>query len=47
MKLSDRYREAPGAAFDLHRTQERKGSGVSYVALIPGVTSIDLEYGST
>jgi (p)ppGpp synthase/HD superfamily hydrolase len=45
MQLSDRYRSALGLAFDLHRFQERKGSGVPYVAHLIGVSSLVLEYG--
>jgi (p)ppGpp synthase/HD superfamily hydrolase len=45
MQLSDRYRDALVFAFDLHRAQERKGSGVPYVAHILGVSSLVLEYG--
>jgi GTP pyrophosphokinase len=47
MQLSDRYRAALGLAFDLHRFQERKGSGVPYVAHLIGVSSLVLEYGGT
>lgn len=45
MKLSDRYRAALAWAFELHRDQERKGSGVPYVAHVLGVSSLVLEYG--
>lgn len=45
MTLGERYREALGFAFELHRAQERKGSGVPYVAHIIGVSSLVLEYG--
>jgi (p)ppGpp synthase/HD superfamily hydrolase len=45
VQLSDRYRTALIFAFDLHRTQERKGSGVPYVAHVLGVSSLVLEYG--
>ena len=46
MLLSDRYRDALGLAFELHRTQERKASGVPYVAHVIGVSSLALEYGA-
>jgi (p)ppGpp synthase/HD superfamily hydrolase len=45
--LSDKYKQALAFAFDLHRTQERKGSGTPYVAHILGVSSMALEYGAT
>jgi len=45
MMLSDRYRQALEFAFDLHREQERKGSGVPYVAHLLGVSSLVLEHG--
>ena len=45
MKLSPRYRDALTFAFDLHRTQERKGSGVPYFAHLVGVSSLALECG--
>lgn len=44
--LSDRYRDALGFAFDLHRAQVRKGSEVPYVAHLLGVSSMALEYGA-
>ena len=47
MILSDKYKQALAFAFDLHRTQERKGSGTPYVAHILGVSSMALEYGAT
>jgi (p)ppGpp synthase/HD superfamily hydrolase len=46
MKLSDRYAVALEFAFRLHRSQERKGSGVPYVAHLLGVSSLALEYGA-
>jgi len=46
MMLSDRYREALNLTFELHRTQERKGSGVPYVAHLLGVSSLALEFGA-
>ncbi len=38
-------RDALDFAFDLHREQERKGSGVPYVAHLLGVSSMVLEHG--
>jgi (p)ppGpp synthase/HD superfamily hydrolase len=46
MKLSDRFAEALTWAFELHQTQERKGSGVPYISHLLGVASIALEYGA-
>jgi (p)ppGpp synthase/HD superfamily hydrolase len=45
VQLSDRYRTALAFAFDLHRAQERKASGVPYVAHVLGVSSLVMEYG--
>lgn len=45
MLLTDRFREALTLAFDLHREQERKTSGVPYVAHVLGVASLVLEHG--
>lgn len=45
--LSKRFNEALTFAADLHATQERKGSGVPYIAHLLGVSSIALEYGAT
>lgn len=45
MILSDRYRRALEFAFELHRHQSRKGSGVPYVAHVLGVSSLVLECG--
>ena len=45
MPLSDRFRSALTFAFDLHRDQERKGSGVPYVAHVLGVASLVMEHG--
>jgi len=47
MILSDRYRCALTYAFDLHRTQERNGTSIPYVAHLLGVSSLTLEYGGT
>jgi (p)ppGpp synthase/HD superfamily hydrolase len=44
--LTGRYREALTFAFDLHREQARKGSGVPYVAHLLGVSSLALEHGA-
>jgi (p)ppGpp synthase/HD superfamily hydrolase len=43
--LGARFRDALTFAFDLHRTQERKGSGVPYIAHLLGVASLVIEYG--
>jgi (p)ppGpp synthase/HD superfamily hydrolase len=43
--LTDRFRAALNLAFDLHRDQERKGSGVPYVAHVLGVASLVMEHG--
>jgi len=45
MLLTHRFRAALNLAFDLHRTQERKGSGVPYVAHLLGVASLVMEHG--
>jgi (p)ppGpp synthase/HD superfamily hydrolase len=45
MQLSERYEAALQLAFRLHRTQERKGSSVPYIAHLLGVSSLALEYG--
>jgi len=45
--LSEKYKQALAFAFDLHRTQERKGSGTPYVAHILGVSSMAMENGAT
>jgi (p)ppGpp synthase/HD superfamily hydrolase len=47
MKLSPLFDEALLWASHLHAAQERKGSGVPYVAHLLGVASIALEYGAT
>lgn len=47
MFLSARFREALTYAFDLHREQQRKVSGVPYVAHLLAVASIALEHGAT
>lgn len=46
MTLSDRFPEALAWAARLHADQERKGSGVPYVAHLIGVASIALEHGA-
>ena len=45
MLLSPRFRLALTLACDLHAQQERKGSGVPYVAHVLGVASLVLDYG--
>jgi (p)ppGpp synthase/HD superfamily hydrolase len=45
MILSSTFRDALDFAFDLHQEQERKGSGVPYVAHLLGVSSLVLEHG--
>ncbi|MGL5079852.1 MAG: HD domain-containing protein [Microcoleaceae cyanobacterium] len=47
MRLSARFTEALNYAVQLHGNQERKGSGVPYVAHLLGVASLALEYGAT
>src|SRR6188474_2789663 len=44
--LSHRFDEALDVAADVHRRQGRKGTQVPYLAHIPGVASIALEYGA-
>ncbi len=44
--LSNRFNQALAFAAELHAQQQRKGSGVPYVAHLLGVTSIALEYGA-
>ncbi|MGF1490975.1 MAG: HD domain-containing protein [Microcoleaceae cyanobacterium] len=46
MQLSDRFTQALTYATQLHAQQERKGSGIPYVAHLLGVTSLALEYGA-
>ncbi|NJK39413.1 MAG: bifunctional (p)ppGpp synthetase/guanosine-3',5'-bis(diphosphate) 3'-pyrophosphohydrolase [Oscillatoriales cyanobacterium RM2_1_1] len=46
MQLSERFTDALNYAIQLHGTQERKGSGVPYVAHLLGVASLALEYGA-
>ncbi len=43
--LTERYRDALALTFELHQRQERKGSGVPYVAHVLGVSSLVLEHG--
>lgn len=45
MNLTERYADALVFAFELHRTQFRKGSQVPYVAHLLGVSSLVLENG--
>ncbi|WP_066376654.1 HD domain-containing protein [Anabaena sp. CA = ATCC 33047] len=44
--LSERFTQAFIYAHQLHAQQERKGSGVPYIAHLMGVASIALEYGA-
>ena len=44
--LSNRFNQALTFAAELHAQQQRKGSGVPYVAHLLGVTSLALEYGA-
>jgi GTP pyrophosphokinase len=46
VKLSNKFQEALAYAFELHREQERTGSGVPYVAHLLGVSSLALEHGA-
>lgn len=46
MLLSSRFGEALAYAHALHGTQERKGSGVPYMAHLLGVASLALEHGA-
>ncbi len=44
--LSERFNEALVFAAQLHANQQRKGSGIPYIAHLLGVASIVLEYGA-
>ena len=46
-KLTTRFDEALAYASDLHRTQERKGSGIPYVGHLLSVASLVIEGGGT
>lgn len=46
-KLSERFDEALAYASQLHRTQERKGSGIPYVGHLLSVASLVIEGGGT
>lgn len=46
MKLTPRFEQALQYAAVVHAHQERKGSGIPYVAHLLGVASIALEYGA-
>lgn len=46
-KLSERFDEALAYAAQLHRTQERKGSGIPYVGHLLSVASLVIEGGGT
>src|SRR5436190_24278179 len=45
--LGDRFARALALAFELHRHQRRKGSGIPYVGHLLGVTSIMVETGGS
>jgi (p)ppGpp synthase/HD superfamily hydrolase len=47
MQLTERFKDALLCATDLHADQQRKGSGIPYVAHLLGVASLVLEYGGT
>jgi (p)ppGpp synthase/HD superfamily hydrolase len=46
-KLTTRFDDALAYASDLHRTQERKGSGIPYVGHLLSVASLVIEGGGT
>lgn len=46
MKLSPKFEQALHYAVLVHAHQERKGSGIPYIAHLLGVTSIALENGA-
>ena len=43
--LGDRFEDALGYAFDLHRTQTRKGTAVPYISHLLAVAALVLEHG--
>jgi (p)ppGpp synthase/HD superfamily hydrolase len=45
MKLSDRFSQAFGFAFEVHREQTKKGGKVPYIAHLLEVTGLVLSYG--
>lgn len=45
--LTERFTEALSLACELHRTQERKGTGIPYVAHLLAAASIALEHGAS
>ncbi len=45
MKLTQRFRDALGLAFDLHKDQQRKGTQTPYIAHLMSVTALILENG--
>lgn len=45
-RLSPRFGEALGFAFDLHRDQMRKGSGIPYFSHLLAVSALALEFGA-
>jgi (p)ppGpp synthase/HD superfamily hydrolase len=46
-RLGERFARAFELAFELHRTQTRKGSGIPYVGHLLGVTSIVIDDGGS
>jgi (p)ppGpp synthase/HD superfamily hydrolase len=47
MPLTERFSEALAYAFELHRDQLRKGTGVPYLSHLLAVTAIVLEHGAS
>ena len=45
MELTDRFPQAISYAFELHREQKRKGTGIPYIGHLLEVAGIVLEYG--
>jgi (p)ppGpp synthase/HD superfamily hydrolase len=45
--LTERFTQALALACELHRTQERKGTGIPYVAHLLATASIALEHGAS
>ena len=44
--MTDRFAAAMAYAYEVHRGQRRKGTGVPYIAHILGVTALAIEYGA-
>lgn len=44
--LTQRYIEAVALAFELHREQTRKGTGIPYISHLLSVSALALEYGA-